>query len=988
MATFYEVSSWDTGAVHLSKDVVALKDLLIVFVHGIRTNYKSTWLIEPKHQPEQMLASVGIDADVLVFAHPSCLYHQASVEQSAAKLHERIETAFPEHRHRNIVLVTHSLGGLVVKQMLCDIAQATHDSFRRDTLGSLERPSIWARTRLLMNIDTPHRGGIGKLAFLYPLYAWIVRPIVCAMSWVPSLCRLPCWPWGTDNQLKQLRTNNPFVLHLEQTYSAWCKRFSSENLPSPVRYEFPASVMDTIQRIAYRRPIFDPVTKEIVAKPDDDQWEHEVPGGHTKAIGEALPHCAQLLKAYYSDYPLYMITERTLAILLYNKSLRIDRLLQPQERLRASIKEYVYGLDENLEKTTASFIVVEGDAGLGKSTVARFVARQSAIFRLKYGRGPIPLLFPLGQLSIQGRPATCKELWHAIIESFCRISNEFAKPFCDVTPERIERALSSQNILLIIDALEEFLMNHPLVSREMALELTRQICDEHGSNRRLCVVVNLRHTWFTQWERNQIALGDEAFRLDQPADDDLIRQFPWMRSILEQTKHASEEARRLIRSPLVAKMLETVSPDSAAAAKSTFNTAADVYEFALEARMRTIELSGLESERARCEAIRVVGWELFIHYGAAIVVAELAERAVNRCIGWVSHLQSFNYGHQVLPESPAGAVEPATRRMLSDDEKQKSQQDLRGRVFPALIRRSFFTAYDDTRVTTMHREIEDYLAASYMAECIRFRKFEDLSERGATVRVFELAAQRLDRALAGDSFLTPEFVEELWAATKKRKNRLVFGNTAVVISYSTSEISREFYAALLNIARQMDSFPRHIILGGYCYAAHRNSALRPSNELRKVLEVELAKHYVESSSMNVVTRSLAWCYLKAFGIACGEWRRMRVSAHQVSEDVNSKILVPPRADFEDDHLILAWEVAFEELLATFEAKRFRAITIAHYILIAAGTNGTNLLSSKFQHTVWKFLKGRSHGYQELVNDPDVPELKDVIAIAEELMGIT
>ena len=129
--------------------------------------------------PQWVLDAAGLDLDVASFSYPSRLWERTAITPAADDLKTWLETELKGYRH--LLFVTHSTGGLVVKEML---RRAYRDGRGLSPDSDPDAlPSLWLRTRRIINIAVPHRGGdplmagFGKVAYatVYPLMAPMLR---------------------------------------------------------------------------------------------------------------------------------------------------------------------------------------------------------------------------------------------------------------------------------------------------------------------------------------------------------------------------------------------------------------------------------------------------------------------------------------------------------------------------------------------------------------------------------------------------------------------------------------------------------------------------------------------------------------------------------------------------------------------------------------------------------------------------------------------
>lgn len=92
---------------------------LIVFVHGFMGNASETWLHErtQAYWPDLMTKDAAFsDSDVAVYGYESSLFEQSfSIDEIADNLRLRMEAAKIPSKYEEVVFITHSMGGLVVR---------------------------------------------------------------------------------------------------------------------------------------------------------------------------------------------------------------------------------------------------------------------------------------------------------------------------------------------------------------------------------------------------------------------------------------------------------------------------------------------------------------------------------------------------------------------------------------------------------------------------------------------------------------------------------------------------------------------------------------------------------------------------------------------------------------------------------------------------------------------------------------------------------
>lgn len=215
MSQLIKIAGWSRSSVH------------VIFVHGLDGHVYDTWRCAPDESQTwaRWLAEdvPGLAAYSVAYDAPSTnwLGTSMALAQRATNVLERLLVA-PELTHQPIIFICHSLGGLIVKQMLLDLKEQEH---RRP-----QARSFLERVRGVVFISTPHTGSDKA--------TWLVR------------LRLLAWP---SPLTQSLMANDPEVLKLNVSYRGLADdlRARLENL---VFYETQATAGGVIVRAGSSDP--------------------------------------------------------------------------------------------------------------------------------------------------------------------------------------------------------------------------------------------------------------------------------------------------------------------------------------------------------------------------------------------------------------------------------------------------------------------------------------------------------------------------------------------------------------------------------------------------------------------------------------------------------------------------------------------------------------------------------------------------------------
>ncbi|MGH8556446.1 MAG: esterase/lipase family protein, partial [Methylococcales bacterium] len=154
---------------------------LLVFVHGLFGDSRDSW----GKMPEWVLENAALDMPAISFSYPSRSWHRCSIDQAADDLRAWLETEFRDYP--DILFVTHSTGGLVVKSLLNTAAAQLFEDHDQPGERSIE-DSLWSRTRRVLNIAVPHFGGSPVLSrggkWVYRIYYFFLAPFLAFFRFV------------------------------------------------------------------------------------------------------------------------------------------------------------------------------------------------------------------------------------------------------------------------------------------------------------------------------------------------------------------------------------------------------------------------------------------------------------------------------------------------------------------------------------------------------------------------------------------------------------------------------------------------------------------------------------------------------------------------------------------------------------------------------------------------------------------------------------
>jgi serine/threonine protein kinase len=868
-----------------------------------------------KDLPTWILNAAGVDIDVL---HGPAMADGAP-EEYAASLRAILDRHFQRPRH--IFFITRGEGATAVLRLLHDEAR----SLRERTPGKLELDvrSPWYRTR--------------SVAVLTPRGA------------TPA-------PRGISP------TAPPHVAELAAQLATETRRFIEANLPAPALHYF------------------------------DVEGSGEEPSAPERA---ALRPGAPLIKSLglLLVRPEAMMARETLAQSFeLDCAAKVVSLIAPVEDgharkpgtvpgvqggTQAEIFEQLLAITREQHQRPENFVVT-GDAGVGKSTLLRMIARRLCGEYLcsLHGHAAAPLFIPLyfvklpadrlKSLALRDSEGAQGRLLHDMLvdwwcEWVCSITYEGLISFRWVTAR-----LRSEPVALILDGVDEFITNHPGLTISHVRQMITFLGSEYRQNGWLTILLGVRST--------QPGLGTLAsssrniYELLRLTTAQAVRQFPAASTWLDTAMDAQLE--QLLFTPLILAQLNTQRPLSS----HKPSTRSEVILLALTTIIEQSELCGkLDDHNEPIEAqqwidaLMIVAWFLFRRLRAELAISALRLEAADLYRAWAEHLERA--GHESQGEGMLSGI-----RLLCDS-----------RACDMLVRRTILYPTGRGEVRFLHREWQDFLASRYLAQVITHRHVDELRHISYTPRMCRAAGELLCQAGVR---IDEALVSALLRRTRETGARLIIVNFSALLTSSRVPIEGPAIDALLSATRSMPAIARCIALNGLGYRALRDDD-SCAQDLRHRISRTFREYLAGSAADDDigVMRSIAWCYLKAyaqrFGSAPpeGAWPGLGANAERAvlammcqADDSGVRIL--------DEHRSV--QLAFLEVQHIVLEDPFRPISVAHYLycLVVARRHGGGVVELGRELPII-LAPGSAHA-EVLAGYQVVPELREVLAACRGL----
>lgn len=621
-------------------------------------------------------------------------------------------------------------------------------------------------------------------------------------------------------------------------------------------------------------------------------------------------------------------------------------------------------------------ITIAGDAGVGKSTVLRAVARHlsSDLITSLDGGAALPLLLPLYFASLTPEHLAALDaeasddkrgriLHDVLLDWWCDWFNDITYAGA-IGIDWLKTRLRSEPMMLIFDGIDEFIANNPVLGIPDFQKMLAFLGSEYRQNRSLTIVLGVRST-----QPGLPLLGSsricEILRL---TTTQAMHAFPATSTWLTATSDAP--IKKLLFTPLILAQLNTRRPLPILET----STRGEVILLALTTIIEQSDLCGKLDERGQLidaqrwiDALMAVAWCLFRRLRGEIATTTLQLDGDELFRSWHDHLEST--GQQMQ-----GARLLSGFRLLCE-----------GRAYDALLHRTILYPTGRGEVRFIHREWQDFLAARYLAQAVMYRYVDEFRHVGNTARISQMAGELLCQA---GVCIDEALVRALLQRAQEMGARLITANFSALLTNSRILIDGPAIDGFLSAAHSMPALSRCITLIGLGYRALRSddaSAQDLRHRLMRVFQDYLSP-IVVGDDLGVM-RSVAWCYQKAYAQRFGsalvtdEWPGLDDTAERAvlammssTHDGSARFLVEHRSV----------QMALLEVQRTVSEDPFRPISGVHYLycLVVARRHGAGI--AELGRELPAMLAPGSPYAAAIENYQLVPELREVFAACRRL----
>jgi hypothetical protein len=917
--------------------------LLLVFVHGINSNPVTCW----GDLPQQLLLELAADLDVLNFRFPSTFLQRTSIPSAAEALNTVLRTGVGP-TYEDIIFVTHSTGGLVVKQLLIDDDRAGRN--------------IVHRTRQIVNFGVPHAGslpGISELLRKLVVGSEIALLPIAKLVRFASLGKLNL---GRNRIYSQLKHNCAFIRELETRYLKVMSEHDYQNIARPESIEITAD-SDVVSQGRDTRP-------ERVYEANSDRDNLVVRGTHSSmkfseiSIRMLKEHLAvpRIWKNRKSQFDSAIAHGSIYRIALIEQSTGVEKLfredskVQPSERNGCDQAACFVRLRDIVHERAPGVrrVVVRGAMGVGKSVVLRrlcWTESQRFVEASGSERQILILFFPIDRMSLEPDLTKFdgKVLWKQLclkwidsaIDLLAAATIPAPKPRF-ISHSWLQQRIRDEESVLILDGVDEFLANHPNVriqDFQDAIATASSECLEG----KLTVILGIRET----------LLGIEALLAGGDSEDLQIlpltvetatELLPGLAGKIEALEPSDRQA---VLSPLVLTALCKTSR------LPTKTSAATIMQEAMES---LIDWNRISEKIHGLAPLSLIGWIYYKKFQRELTLEGIARLSDELLQRWERHLD--------LCRSRTNAMSVHLEECVKSFRSIVISENMR-----FILERSFFFPTAANAFSFSHEAWRDYLVTIYLSLCIRHGNVGELGQVAFRVDHHERAGE-----LLADFQVEEDLIEAVISETHVRQDRFIAGNFVGLLGISKIPMSTAAARAIVRGCVEFEPLARFVALGRLggrsLRLGHGDKAVP---DLRAAL-VEVLPEVMSREDCNSITRSLCYCYSRAIGANTqGDYDRPMLILEDALDWVRDK--TNAGAEPSDEYRSLQMSFLYSQFTVTRHLER--AVMTAHYLyLITAARIKSCAISEVCEHLPHLLKKG-SDLDQFFASYTNMPELHHI-----------
>jgi len=610
-------------------------------------------------------------------------------------------------------------------------------------------------------------------------------------------------------------------------------------------------------------------------------------------------------------------------------ALRVKQLIpqtgEENERYRGAQESIVNSVLEDVSEGgffRFRTFVITGEAGVGKTTALRAIGREFALRfqESKSGNILLPILMPLQQVKIQreafGSKEPSTELFWYLLRDWCAWVSRLTGQ--TITHQWLTKWLQANPCVLILDGLDEFFINNIWIDSDLIkqmLEVFRYTLDDGATAARPHTALLAIRNSYPGYD--QFASADaHLFLIEKLTSEQASAVYPEMKHVIEGLRGSANLS--VLLNPLI---LSSLAPRASQLRAESLQTKSIIMREALDTLIYEADLVSHLGRFGRINRssvhtmLCVIGWLFFRDAKGLMTLLEVKLQSETLANNWSTEVPGLKTDSSIMRAFELLAHSEITRLLMERT------------VFVS-------TGIDEWRFA--HREWEDYLTASYMANAYYYSNFVQMGHLAMTRAIFKMIGEILT-TMPGKFEITESFTESVLGAGGIAAVNLpgVLGNSELVVH------PRAIHKLLsIDTLDHLNKTARLVVFTAVMYRALRQARTDPSaSELRRALII-VCNEYGKGGNdehRDALSASLAWCYHKA--MAAGD---RRLQGPQVEwpglgfkpeheEPVLSMLTAGREQQFEIKPHHRSLQVAWLQVLPIVMEDSYRPVSIVHYL---------------------------------------------------------